>query len=174
MSSKSLAEWNVPEKIIKFLETDEARSFMDKEDFDSLYKLFMQSNSILDVRDLTTTFYKADIDPLFYCKEVPDYFLYGKLMPQLESYLKDLYLPEGIRAVGYWSFKHCKFIETIHIPISCIHLDEQSLYAMDLKTIVYNGTTAQWKKITKADKWCNKDKVEKIILLDQVIDFTED
>lgn len=160
-------------KLQTFLEREDILALLEDCKFNQVYDEYREDSSPLDFRELTTLLLTIKPDMLNYMYKVPDFFLYGKLQPQLKAQLKELYIPNGITSIGYLAFKHCRFLETIHIPISVTWFEEESLRGMDLKTIVYEGTKEQWKKILKEDAWANKNKLEKIIFSDGVVDFTE-
>ena len=163
----------VSNRLIQFLERNDILDLLDNREFNKIYEEYRYGSSPLDVRELTTVLLKVESNMLHYMDEIPNFFLYGKLQPDLKDELKELHVPNTITVIGTCAFKFCKYLETIHIPTSVTLLEEECLRAVDLTTIVYKGTKEQWRKIVREDAWANKNKLEKIICSDGVVDFTE-
>lgn len=165
---------NISGKLQTFLEREDILNLLENRKFNKIYEEYRDGSSPLDFRELTTVLMLVEPNMLEDMYKIPDFFLYGKLQPNLKEYLKEFHIPNTITSIGALAFKHCKFLETIHIPVSVTLFEQECLHAIDLKTIVYDGTKEQWKNnIIKEDAWANKNKLEKIIFSDGVVDFTE-
>lgn len=167
-------KYTVSQQLKDFITQPHILELLDNNMLSEVYEIHSRSTSPISVRDLTTLLILTDFDVLHNVRIVPDFFLYGKLSAHLKEYLQDLYIPDNVQGIGYAAFKHCRYLEKIHLPSSIKFLSKESLKAIDLKEIYFDGTVDQWKHIRKEDNWCNKSKLERIILLDRVIDFTED
>ncbi|MBO7390860.1 MAG: leucine-rich repeat domain-containing protein, partial [Clostridia bacterium] len=64
--------------------------------------------------------------------------------------LKELVIPEGVRNIGD-TFAGCVSLEKIVLPKSLQYIFPGSFFrCVSLKSIIYNGTVRQWKKLMKA------------------------
>lgn len=160
------------QKLENFITREDVLEALDNNDFAYVYSEYAAVSNMLDTRELTTLLLLSGFDPLQYMSVVPNFFLYGKLQPDIAPLIKDFYVPSTIKEIGYCSFKHCKNMEKIHLPRSLERINEEGLYAIDLKEIYYDGTLEEWKKIRRDHKWCNHSKLDRLICSDAVIDNT--
>ena len=160
------------QKLENFITREDVLEALDNNDFAYVYSEYAAISNMLDIRELTTLLLLSGFDPLQYMSIVPDFFLYGKLQPDIAPQIKDFYIPSTIKEIGYCSFKLCKNMEKIHLPRSLERINEEGLYAIDLKEIYYDGTLEEWKKIRRDRKWCNHSKLDRLICSDAVIDVT--
>ena len=66
--------------------------------------------------------------------------------------LKSITIPHGVTTIGEVVFEDCKNLESITIPDSIESIGREAFYCCkSLKAICYDGTKAQWKKITLAN-----------------------
>ena len=135
------------EDIIKFLRKN--NTFLDKEDFEQLYKRFYFYAPLgEDIRDFTLFFQQNGVDPLSYMCEVPDYYLF------LDKDLNEMDIPEGIERIGGAAFYGCKNLQSVYIPASVSRICEFAFYqCVNLHTITYGGTIKQWGAIDKDRGW---------------------
>ena len=61
--------------------------------------------------------------------------------------IKDLYIPEGVKEIGFGAFRGCKKLESASIPMSMIRMEDPFIDCPKLKTIRYNGTKEAWRDI---------------------------
>lgn len=135
------------EDIIKVLRKN--NTFLDKEDFEQLYKRFYFYASLgTDIRDFTLFFQQNGVDPLSYMREVPGYYLFH------DKNLNEIDIPEGIERIGEAAFYGCENLQSIHIPVSVSRICEFAFYqCVNLHAIAYEGTIEQWRAVDKDRKW---------------------
>lgn len=115
----------------------------------------------------TEAMLQADINPLNYMTEVPEYYLY-------ESDLRRVNIPTGIVAINKYAFLSCRILEEVTIPegvinigecafMNCgiwkLHLPSTLKYidigafqgCMNLSEITFAGTTKQWIAVNDLD-----------------------
>ena len=161
------------QKYIDFFKNPENIKLLNDGDFLTLYREFHHQLSYLDIRELTSFLYLSGINVLDYVDKVPDNFIYGALVEDKYPFLtEDFHIREGIKEIGFQSFKHCRFIKRIWLPSTLTHIQENSLNSSQLREIYYNGTKNDWQlKVTKADKWCNTSKLDRIIFTDDIVEL---
>ena len=57
-------------------------------------------------------------------------------------------IPNGLKVIPRGTFNYCKKLTTISIPSSVKTIKKEAFSSTGITTIYYNGTKAQWKKIT--------------------------
>lgn len=82
---------------------------INNNDFKYIYNDLNDNSDIIasDIGKLTEIFLSANINPLNFLDEVPDYFLYN-------SKIEEINIPSNITRIGEGAFKHSK-LETINI-----------------------------------------------------------
>ena len=73
------------------------------------------------------------------------------------SYLNSLssvVIHDGITTISYDAFSGCSSLTNVTIPSTVTLIDEYAFYdCRQLKKIVFNGTTEQWRNISKGNVW---------------------
>ena len=164
----------IEQKYIDFFKNLDNIKLLNDGDFLTLYREFQNQFGYMNVRELTRFLYMSGINVLDYVDKVPDNFLYGAIQEggKYDFIPGEFHIREGIKELGFQSFKHCRFIKKIWLPSTLTHIQENSLDSSWLKEIYYNGTKNDWKlKVTKGDKWCNISKLERIIFTDDVVEL---
>ena len=65
--------------------------------------------------------------------------------------LTSIELPDSVTSIGSWTFAYCESLTSIVIPNGVTSIGRSAFYGCEkLTEIRYNGTTAQWQKISKS------------------------
>lgn len=68
--------------------------------------------------------------------------------------LTSITIPEGVTTIRHSAFAECSSLTTINLPSTIIEIGDHMIWqSWSVLTINYNGTKADWKKITKPDSW---------------------
>ena len=70
------------------------------------------------------------------------------------SGLTSIEIPNSVTSIGYYAFAYCSGLTSITIWDSVTSIGDYAFaYCRGLATINFNGTIAQWKKISKYTNW---------------------
>lgn len=83
---------------------------IDNNNWEKIYQ-DTQNLTSFQVGELTSIFYKADINPLLYLNTVPMYYLY-------HSSIDSLVIPDSVTSIGDYAFFDCNNLTSIEIPNS--------------------------------------------------------
>jgi hypothetical protein len=73
------------------------------------------------------------------------------------QYLKEIIIPGNISEIGASCFSNCGKINYVYIPTSVTKIGYNAFFnCSNLKTIVYQGTKEEWRKITRCSNWLYK------------------
>lgn len=67
--------------------------------------------------------------------------------------LKEVKLPSGMVSVGYYAFRDCMSLRRIVLPASITNIGYNSFARVGEAEVVYEGTVAQWKRISLDSHW---------------------
>lgn len=128
---------------------EEYKADIEREDFDTLYSHMTAQTR---AASLTEALLEADIDPLDYLTEIPEY--YGHYITKFKTLdipsqikvvgenafseceaLREVTLHEGVIAIRNAAFYCCGKLEKINIPKSCLFLGVRALQYSALKSI---------------------------------------
>ena len=83
------------------------------------------------------------------------------------SSLKRITIPKGITMIDWGAFKGCSSIEGITIPNSVTRIESEAFaYCTRLGAIRFQGTIAQWRKISKGLRWGSHTRLHEINCVD--------
>lgn len=64
----------------------------------------------------------------------------------------NLVIPEGVTQIDKFAFMQCESLGTVELPSSLRYIDQQGFSSCyQLKSIIYNGSEADWSMVTKRD-----------------------
>ncbi len=83
---------------------------------------------------------------------------------------KDIVIPETykdlpVTAIAKRAFNGITSVKTITIPFSVTNIAADAIVLPNLTTINYDGTEADWKKVTKVEDWCGNFDADKVTFL---------
>lgn len=83
------------------------------------------------------------------------------------QFLEVAYVPIGIKAIGVGAFANCMHLVHVTIPRSVNWIKANAFYnCAKLKTIKYNGTKNQFKRVKRGSNWLSKAGTDRIICKD--------
>ena len=120
----------VKEILIKY------QDYLKKDDFDGFYKALHFDTGVLPsgVGKVTEFILNADIDPLFYIDNIPDYYLYG-------STITSIHIPDRIKSIGGFAFYECAGLTSIAIPNSVTSIGYDAFHNCTSLTSVTIGNS---------------------------------
>ncbi len=90
-----------------------------------------------------------------------------------ESGLKSVTIPDGVTTIGLYAFTGCGELTSVSIPASVTGIGSQAFsYCRDLTAIRFNGTKAQWEKVTKGGMWNYKLSAKSIRCTDGTVSLS--
>lgn len=90
-----------------------------------------------------------------------------------ESGLKSVTIPDGVTTIGVYAFTGCGELTSVSIPASVTGIGSQAFsYCSDLTAIRFNGTKAQWEKVTKGGMWNYKLSAKSISCTDGTVSLS--
>lgn len=155
----------ISEDLKNFLKRSDVKDAIQNNDFDRVYYLIYDNIKHECMSEFTQILFDLNENPLNYMTEIPKYFLWN-------SNIKNIYIPDNIKAVEFHAFENCRNLKTISFQSSvleiimpcafedCINLETITLPASlkvinwsafgnckSLKTVYYEGTKEDWKNI---------------------------
>lgn len=118
------------------------KTIIDNNQLDELYEKLSLDDEILgiSISYFTILFDKAK-NVLLNLHNIPDYFLTNTDIQSFET-------PDGFNTIGQEAFSDCRDLITISIPKTLLEIKENAFKnCVNLKTIYYNGTQAEFAKI---------------------------
>ncbi len=84
--------------------------------------------------------------------------------------LTDISIPDSVTCIGQEAFSDCVSLKTITIPESVITIGDRVFSHCDaLKAVTFQGSTAKWQAIKKANDWNENAAIESVVCTDGVI-----
>ncbi len=88
--------------------------------------------------------------------------------------LKEVKFPHSVSTLKYGLFEGCDVLENVEIPIEVQEIEENVFsFCLELKSLDYKGTKAQWGKIKKHPKWKANSSIEFVHCLDGDISYVK-
>ncbi len=108
----------------------ENKYFLDNKKFKALYDEL--GNYKLATNMLTALLLKADINPLNYMEEVPNYFA-----SNLD--IKEIIIPDNIKIIGMYAFDGCSNLESLYLSRNLNYIGPGAFGYCDLLKDLYCG-----------------------------------
>lgn len=84
--------------------------------------------------------------------------------------LESITIPNGVKSIGNWTFFQCFSLRSITIPVTVSKIGEWLFReCYNLTDIYYNGTKAEWDKISKGNDWYTYTGNFKVTCTDGII-----
>lgn len=147
----------ISEELKKFLEDN--KDLITSHKYKELYEK-ANCEIRLFTGNLTELLYAANINPLDYMDEIPDFFFY-------KSDIESFNIPKHIKKIGDDAFNNCKNLKNIFIPNSITSIGVSAFMdCIDLKSITFEDDS----NIQYIKKWTfwNCATLENIILPDTI------
>ena len=164
------------------------QDYLKKDDFQGFYKALWHNVDVSpsDLGKVTEFILNAGIDPLIYMDDVPALYLY-------ESTISDMRIPDHIKSIGEFAFRHCSSLTSVTIPNSVTRIGNYAFYyctsltrieipsrvtgigmkafagCSSLININYGGTKRQWRSIHQENDVFFKTAVTEIKCIDGTI-----
>lgn len=93
------------------------------------------------IGNMTTAFLKAGINPMLYV---------DKVLPEMfsDSTIKEVTIPNNIKAINQQAFSNNFYLEKIIIPKSVVGIQVSAFKGCyELKEIIYEGTVKEWERV---------------------------
>lgn len=139
------------DEIQYFFMRKDVEEMIMSEDLEGVYSLFQtlvlsnKFSSSISRKDLTTAFWKMNIEPLNYLEHVPADYMAGY------EYDYNVKIPDGYTQIATNAFG-ASGISECTIPRSMKRIDSSAFsYCYDLSNIYYLGTTEEWSRIGIAE-----------------------
>ena len=102
--------------------------------FSKVYKDAKRVVSFDDIGRLTDLFVDAEINPLLYVKNIPEYYMCRSSQTHIE-------IPENIVKIGNWAFYECTSLMSVTIPNSVTSIGREAFHCCDgLKSITISDS----------------------------------
>lgn len=89
--------------------------------------------------------------------------------------LKSVQLKGSHITIGHYCFSECNDLETFKIDGTVEYIHQSAFYkCINLRSIIFNGTCAEWKAIPKNEFWDSNSSLETIECIDGVMYLYED
>ena len=154
------------EKIKNILSKPENIKALNNNNFEHIYEDIRNYPSFYPtlIPRVTEMFYKVDLNPLLYMKEIPEYFLSNskgttqinipanikiiKWQAFFNTSITNLIIPEGVESIGSEAFSSCESLVNISLPSTLkIVLIGSFRACPNITTIKYAGTKEKFKHI---------------------------
>lgn len=152
------------EKIKNILYKPENIKNLNNNNFEYIYEDIKNSCNFYPtlIPKVTELFYKADLNPLLYMKEIPEYFLSNskgttqinipanikviKWQAFFNTSITNLIIPEGVESIDSEAFSSCESLVNIDLPSTLKIVFTESFRACpNITTIKYAGTKEKFK-----------------------------
>ena len=107
---------------------------INNNDFTEVYRDAERVVGVDDIGRLTDLFVDAEINPLLYVKNIPEYYMCRSSQTHIE-------IPENIVKIGNWAFYECTSLMSVTIPNSVTSIGREAFHCCDgLKSITISDS----------------------------------
>ena len=84
------------------------------------------------------------------------------------SKLTGIVLPDTVTTLETLSFMDCSSISSAVLSGNITSIDSFAFYTTNLKTLVFNGTMAQWNSMERHEDWCGNPVVDRAYVVENI------